>query len=243
MKITTLLLFVYTPFIEGFFTRTNRISSYRILHSELALSKVDEIAVDGELVALSNNILVKVREAPVSSFGGVIIPEKFKERPNDGTVINIGSGKIHPETGYHIPFSVDVNDCVLYGKFDGTELKYNGVNHQLIKDDDVLIKYKGDVPLLDNLECVKDRVLVELLKYDKKTASGLILSTGEKEATVDVGKVIKVGPGKLDRNGVLVPIVVEVGNNVKLSKYGGVDVKIAGKDYLVVRANDVLAIW
>ena len=57
-----------------------------------------------------------------------------------GLVIAAGPGRVHPETALLIETAVSVGDKVIYGKYDGSEIKYNGDNHQLIKDDDILLK-------------------------------------------------------------------------------------------------------
>ena len=50
-----------------------------------------------------------------------------------------GPGRVHPETGYQLDCAVIPGESVVYGKYDGTEMKYNELNHQIIKDDDVLL--------------------------------------------------------------------------------------------------------
>ena len=77
---------------------------------------------------------------------------------NIGEVIAAGPGRVHPETAILIETAVSIGDKVLYGKYDGTELKYDNEAHQLIKDDDVLLTYHGEEATIDNVECVKDQV-------------------------------------------------------------------------------------
>jgi chaperonin GroES len=134
----------------------------RHVPTALHVNKIDGIPITGTLKPLSNNILVKVKEAVVSTTGGIFIPDNAKERPTEGKVVAIGGGRIHPETAYNLDMAVAVGDNVIYGKYDGSELKYNDINHQLIKDDDVLLKYAGDEASVDSVECVKDQVLIKL---------------------------------------------------------------------------------
>jgi co-chaperonin GroES (HSP10) len=76
------------------------------------------------------------------------------------------------------------------GKYDGAELRYNDENHQLIKDDDVLLKYTGDEPTVDNVECIKDQILVELPPKEDSTVDGLIISTASNtEKRPDLGRI------------------------------------------------------
>jgi chaperonin GroES len=70
-----------------------------------------------------------------------------------------GPGRVHPETGVQLACAVKTGDGVIYGKYDGTEMKYNDANHQLIKDDDVLLMYSGPEPTYANCEPVKDQVI------------------------------------------------------------------------------------
>ncbi|RYG68269.1 co-chaperone GroES, partial [archaeon] len=120
----------------------------RLVHSSaLRANKVDGVTIEGNLTPLHNNLLIKVKEAAKSTAGGLILPDNAKERPTEGTVVAAGPGKVHPETAVRLEMSVRVGDNVLYGKYDGTELKYNEAHHQLIKDDDVLLVYQGQLTL------------------------------------------------------------------------------------------------
>jgi len=89
-----------------------------------------------------------------------------------GTVVAAGPGRVHPETGLLITIAVQPAENVIYGKYDGTELKYNDVNHQMIKDDDILLKYTGKEPTLENVECIRDQVLVKLPPKEESNAAG-----------------------------------------------------------------------
>jgi chaperonin GroES len=207
-------------------------------------NKLDGIVIQGDLTPLSNNLLVKVKEAAVSTSGGLYIPDNAKERPTEGIVVAAGPGRIHPETGIQLNIAVKPGEGVIYGKYDGTELKYNEVNHQMIKDDDVLLKYTGGEPLLKNIECVKDQVLIRLPPKEAANAAGLIVATAsEKEKKADNGVVEKIGPGRQAGNGAVMPIQVVPGDGVRFREFAGSDVKIEGVEYRVVRAYDILAKW
>lgn len=161
-----------------------------------------------------------------------------------GTVIAAGPGRIHPETGLQLDMVVKDGECVIYGKYDGTELRYNDIDHQLIKDDDILLKYSGEKSTLEGVQCVKDQVLVRLPPKEEKNSAGLIIATpGTKEKRRDYGVVSKVGPGRQAGNGVYMNIQVSAGENVRFREFAGTEVKIEGVDYLVVRAYDILAKW
>ena len=207
-------------------------------------AKVDGITVEGELMPTQNNLLVKVKEASSSTSGGIIIPDKAKTRPNEGTVVIAGPGRIHPETGAKIDMAVKEGEGVIYGKYDGSELKLNEVGHQMIKDDDVLLKYTGGDPLLANVEPVKDYVLVQMPPKTMSSDVGLIIVTAEdKEKRSDWGTVAKIGPGRQAANGKLIPIPVEPGDGVRYRDHAGADVKLEGVEFQVVRATEIFAKW
>jgi len=153
-----------------------------------AKNKLDGINIDGDLQPLSNNVLVKVKEALTATSGGLYIPDNAKEKPTEGTVIACGPGRIHPETAFQLDMAVKVGDSVLYGKYDGSELKYNEINHQLIKDDDILLKYSGKDITLANAEPVKDQVLIRLPPKEQTNNAGLIITTpGTTDKRPDTG--------------------------------------------------------
>ncbi len=90
------------------------------------------------------------------------------------------------------------------------------------------------------LKPLGDRVVIEVVEKEEKTVSGIVLPDTAKEKPQE-GKVIAVGSGHLvedDR----VPLEVKVGDTVIYSKYAGTEVKVANKEYLIVRESDILAI-
>ena len=86
-----------------------------------------------------------------------------------------------------------------------------------------------------------DRVLVRRVEAEEKTAGGIIIPDTAKEKPQE-GKVLAVGPGRIDDKGNRVPLDVAVGDVVIYSKYGGTEVKYNGEDYLILSARDVLAV-
>lgn len=216
----------------------------KFMRSVLRANKLDGNYIEGNINPMANNVLVKVKEAAISTTGGLYIPDNAKERPTEGTVIAAGPGRIHPETALQLSMPVCAGDGVIYGKYDGTELRYNDVDHQLIKDDDILLKYKGDKGTIDNVECVKDQVLVKLPPKEDKSTSGIIITTpGTKEKRRDCGVVAKIGPGRQAGNGKYMEIQVAPGENVRFREFAGTEVKLDGVEYLVIRAYDILCKW
>ncbi len=88
---------------------------------------------------------------------------------------------------------------------------------------------------------LNDRILVQRLEQEEKTAGGIIIPDSAKEKPAE-GKIVAVGKGKLDDNGKRVKMEVKVGDCVLFSKYGGTDVKLDGEDYLIMREDDILGI-
>lgn len=91
------------------------------------------------------------------------------------------------------------------------------------------------------LKPLHDYVVLEKVKEEVKTESGILLTTGQAKDEPSLGLVTAVGPGKVD-NGTLVPIELEPGQKVIYKKYSGTEVKHDKKDYLLISANDILAI-
>ena len=86
-----------------------------------------------------------------------------------------------------------------------------------------------------------ERVVIEVAESDVTTASGIVLPDTAKEKP-QKGKVVAVGTGKLLDNGERAAMEVKVGDGVVFSKYSGSEIKVDDKDYLIVRASDILAI-
>jgi len=86
---------------------------------------------------LADRILVKRLEEEEKTKGGIIIPDTAKEKPIQGKVIAVGKGKL-TEEGKLIPLEVKAGDRVLFGKYAGTEVKIEGEEHLIMREDDVL---------------------------------------------------------------------------------------------------------
>ena len=90
------------------------------------------------------------------------------------------------------------------------------------------------------IQPLEDKILVQANDAESVTASGIFIPDTAKEKPQE-GTVLAVGPGRIDDNGNRVPIDVAEGDVVIYSKYGGTEVKYAGKEYLLLSARDVLA--
>ncbi|MDX8047571.1 co-chaperone GroES [Gracilibacillus sp. S3-1-1] len=91
------------------------------------------------------------------------------------------------------------------------------------------------------LKPLGDRVIIELVKQEEKTASGIVLPDSAQEKPQE-GKVVAVGSGRVTDNGEKVALEVAEGNTIIFSKFAGTEVKYEGKEYLILRESDILAI-
>jgi chaperonin GroES len=86
---------------------------------------------------LQDRIVVKRLEEEDKTKGGIIIPDTAKEKPIEGKVIAVGNGKLM-ENGTRVPLEVKAGDRILFGKYSGTEVKIEGEEHLIMREDDVL---------------------------------------------------------------------------------------------------------
>lgn len=87
---------------------------------------------------------------------------------------------------------------------------------------------------------LSDKVVIKAIVPEQKTASGIVIPDTAKEKPAQ-GEVVAVGPGKFD-DGAKVPMTVKVGDKVLYSKYSPQEVKVEGKEYLIISEEDILAI-
>ncbi|HOW55332.1 MAG TPA: co-chaperone GroES [Syntrophorhabdaceae bacterium] len=86
---------------------------------------------------LQDRILVKRIEEEEKTKGGIIIPDAAKEKPQEGMVVAVGDGKVL-ESGQKVKPGVKAGDKILFGKYSGTEIKIDGEEHLILREDDVL---------------------------------------------------------------------------------------------------------
>ena len=85
-----------------------------------------------------------------------------------------------------------------------------------------------------------DRLIVRRIEEEEKTAGGIIIPDTAKEKPQE-GRVVAVGPGKLDEEGEVRPLEVNKGDRVLFSKYAGTEIQLEGVEHLIIREDDVLA--
>lgn len=94
-----------------------------------------------KLQPLGDRILVKPLAKEEVTRGGIVLPDTVKEKPQEGEVIAVGTGK-RSEKGEVIPMDLKVGDIVLYAKYGGTEVKLEGEDYMILRESDVLAKRK-----------------------------------------------------------------------------------------------------
>lgn len=90
-------------------------------------------------------------------------------------------------------------------------------------------------------EPLADRVIIEQKEPEQKTSSGIVLPDTAQEKP-QTGTVVAVGPGRTSDEGKNIPMTVKVGDVVIFAKYGGTEIKDGGKEYLIVKETDILAV-
>jgi chaperonin GroES len=90
-----------------------------------------------KLRPLHDRVIVKRIEEEEKTSGGIIIPDTAKEKPQEGKVIAVGKGKIL-DNGKVSPMAVKKGDRILFGKYSGTDIKIDGEEHLIMREDDIL---------------------------------------------------------------------------------------------------------
>ena len=86
---------------------------------------------------LGDRVVVKPAQAEEKTLGGIILPDTAQEKPQQGEVVAVGSGKMKND-GERSPMELKVGDKVLYGKYAGTEITYEGVEYLIMNENDIM---------------------------------------------------------------------------------------------------------
>lgn len=86
---------------------------------------------------LNDRIFVQRVDEEEKTAGGIIIPDKAREKPVEGTIVSVGPGKLN-DAGERLPLQVKEGDTVLFSKYGGTDVKIDGNNYLIMREDDVL---------------------------------------------------------------------------------------------------------
>ena len=95
-----------------------------------------------KLRPLQDRVIVERIAEEEKTKGGIIIPDTAKEKPQEGKVVAVGKGKV-TEDGKLLPLSVKAGDKILFGKYSGTEVKLNGNEYLIMREDDILGVVEG----------------------------------------------------------------------------------------------------
>lgn len=89
---------------------------------------------------------------------------------------------------------------------------------------------------------LSDYILIEPIKEEERTKSGILLPQSAEKERPEQGRVIAVGPGKMTEDGKIIPVYVKPGQKVLFTKYGPNEIKVGDKEYLIAKEEDILAI-
>lgn len=193
---------------------------------------------DVQVMPKGDLVLAKVAEMEEQTTGGILLPTEAQKKPTSGDVVQLGDAKDHG-------FTLQVGDTILYSKFGfgSTDVTIQGVEHILIREDDVIgIMPRSSATAADipELKPVGDRVLLKVTEQSEVTMGGVILPGSAMEKPVS-GTVVRCGPGKRDKDGKRTPPRVSEGDRVVYFKYAGDTMETpSGDKYVVLHETDIL---
>jgi chaperonin GroES len=112
---------------------TRAVVATSVLNTQVWRNQVSKAAIK----PLGDRIVVQANEAETTTASGIVIPDTAKEKPQEGTVLAVGPGAFD-DKGNRLPIDVKVGDVVIYSKYGGTEVKYNGEEYLVLSSRDVL---------------------------------------------------------------------------------------------------------
>lgn len=134
---------------------------------------------------MQDRIIVKRAEADAMSKGGIIFAENAKERPQSGTVVEVGPGR-YTESGILIPTHAKVGDEVMFGKYAGAEIRVSGVDYIIMREDEIFATVSDDgVAVIAAPNVDLDKVAPILRQAEAVTAGFEVLARGGPIAAAD----------------------------------------------------------
>ena len=124
--------------------RARTASALRASAEAPAAYELDEKPLRGPLTPIEDTVMVKVDLPETQTEAGLFLPKMKSAKITRGTVTAAGEGKRHWDTGVQIPITVEVGDRVVYGNYDGTSVQYQGAEHLLMRDTELLMAYEGE---------------------------------------------------------------------------------------------------
>src|SRR5580765_1522618 len=117
--------------------RAHRCVDHQLQSAAKSKPQKGEVTTVAKIQPLEDKILVQANEAETTTASGIVIPDTAKEKPQEGTVLAVGPGRVD-DNGNRVPLDVQVGDVVLYSKYGGTEVKYAGEEYLVLSARDVL---------------------------------------------------------------------------------------------------------
>ena len=90
-----------------------------------------------KLIPLGDRVVVKQEPSEEKTKSGIVLPESAKEKPSEGTVVAVGSGRVL-DNGQKVPLEVKIGDKIIYSKYGGTEVKIDGEEYVILQERDIL---------------------------------------------------------------------------------------------------------
>ncbi|CAJ1346212.1 unnamed protein product [Effrenium voratum] len=198
--------------------------------------------VQGEAVTSTKSGLLLPSSSDCPSVLGVLGTQTVvcrEEKPSEGEVVAVGPGSVK-ENGMQVAPWAEAGMKILHGKYGVEEVTYNGEEHVLVRDEDVLLSYEGE-PTLESIKMPRGKVLLKLL--EKESQGGILLSKGAAKPDTTMGEVVAVGDDDLDRNGKPVPMDIAVGDFVRFRFGNEVKLDLGKSEFRSVSASECLAKW
>ncbi|KAK9834238.1 hypothetical protein WJX84_012122 [Apatococcus fuscideae] len=187
-------------------------------------------------------VLAKVADAEEKTTGGILLPTASQKKPTSGDVVELGDGSTGAEKHQ---FQLKVGDTIIYSKFGIgiTDVQFQDQEHALLREDDVIgiLPRSGSTAAdLPEIRPLGDRVLLKVQEQADVSAGGVLLPSSAKERPIS-GRVVRTGPGKLEKDGKRKAIDVQEGDQVLYFKYAGDPMETPdGSKYVVVHESDLL---
>jgi chaperonin GroES len=105
-------------------------------------TKGGKAAKSGALTPLGDHVIVERVQAETKSKGGIVLPDSAKEKPREGLVVAVGEGKL-TDDGQRVPVAVKPKDRVIFSSYAGTEVKYEGKEYLIVREDEILAVVNG----------------------------------------------------------------------------------------------------
>ncbi|MBM3984871.1 MAG: co-chaperone GroES [Planctomycetes bacterium] len=105
-------------------------------------TKGGKSAKSGALTPLGDHVIVERVQAETKSKGGIVLPDSAKEKPREGLVVAVGEGKL-TDDGQRVPVAVKPRDRVIFSSYAGTEVKYEGKEYLIVREDEILAVVNG----------------------------------------------------------------------------------------------------